>query len=451
MRPQNTNSESETLSFSTKLENILSNKHPLYILANKIDWSVFEKSYGKLYHEKVGRPGLPIQLLVGLHYLKYTYDVSDEGVVEQFLENPYWQYFCGYEYFQHYFPCDPTSLVKWRKRIGSDRLENLLKETIDLGRREEIISENEFHKVNVDTTVQEKAIAFPTDARLYFKMIRLLAKSAKASGIELRQSYKRKSKIAFVMQSRYARAKQFKKAKREAKRLRIYMGRITRDIERKELNPDPKLKELLEKSNRLFHQKKNDKNKLYSIHAPEVECISKGKAHKKYEFGCKVSLVTSSRNNWILGIEALSGNPYDGHTLVASIEKMKNICGVEPKEIYADKGYKGKTGISESIQLHISGKSKKNMTLWERKWMNRRSAIEPIISHAKHYHRMDRNYLLGAEGDKINAILAAVGCNLRKLFRAFFFKIFRFLFIHINLEIFLFFGIPNSRFLVFQG
>jgi transposase, IS5 family len=147
------------------------------------------------------------------------------------------------------------------------------------------------------------------------------------------------------------------------------MGRITRDIERKELNPDSKLKDLLEKANILFNQKKADTNKLYSIHAPEVECISKGKAHKKYEFGCKVSLVTSSRNNWILGIQALSGNPYDGHTLASSIEQMKKICEVEPKENYADKGYKDKTGISENIQLHTSGKSKKNMTLWQRKWM----------------------------------------------------------------------------------
>lgn len=416
--------EESKLSFSTRLEKILSNKHPLYILADKIDWSVFEKGYGSFYHEKVGRPALPIRLLVGLHYLKHTYDVSDEGVVEQFLENPYWQYFCGYEYFQHYFPCDPTSLVKWRKRIGADDLEKLLKETIDLGKREKFIDKNEFHKVNVDTTVQEKAIAFPTDARLSFKMIRLLVKAAKKRNIILRQTYVRKAPSAFLMQSRYSRAKQIKKAIKETKRLRNYMGRIIRDIERKELTPDENLKDLLEKANILFNQKKNDTNKLYSIHAPEVECISKGKAHKKYEFGCKVSLVTSSKNNWILGIQALAGNPYDGHTLASSIEQMKKICEVLPKEIYADKGYKGKTGIPENIKLNISGKRKKSMTPWQRKWMKRRSAIEPIISHAKHYHRMDRNYLLGREGDKINAILAGVGCNLRKLFRAFLSKIF---------------------------
>lgn len=443
--------ESNSLSFSTRLEKILSNKHPLYILADKIDWSVFEKGFGSFYHEKAGRPGLSIRLLVGLHYLKHTYDVSDEGVLEQFLENPYWQYFCGYEYFQHQFPCDPTSLVKWRKRIGSDGLEKLLKETIDLGKREKFIDRNEFNRVNVDTTVQEKAIAFPTDARLSFKMLRLLVKAAKSRGIELRQSYKRKAQVAYIMQSRYARAKQFKRARRETKRLRIYMGRIMRDIQRKELNPDSKLKDLLEKSNILFNQKKTDTNKLYSIHAPEVECISKGKAHKKYEFGCKVSLVTSSRNNWILGIQALSGNPYDGHTLASSIEQMKKICEVEPKEIYADKGYKGKTGISENIQLHISGKSKKNMTLRERKWMKRRSAIEPIISHAKHYHRMDRNYLLGREGDKMNAILAGIGCNLRKLFRAFFFPILK-LDSNQNILInFLFSLTPKPKLLLFQG
>ncbi|GAB4422623.1 MAG: hypothetical protein OHK0056_33360 [Bacteriovoracaceae bacterium] len=186
------------------------------------------------------------------------------------------------------------------------------------------------------------------------------------------------------------------------------------------IDPDTKTIDILEKANILFNQKRKDKNKLYSIHAPEVECIQKGKAHKKFEFGCKVSFITTSRNNWIVSAMALHNNPYDGHTLKDSIAQMKRICDEEPKDIYADMGYKGDTSISENIQLHLSKASRKKMTPWEKMWMKRRNAIEPIFSHAKYHHRMDRNHLLGKEGDKINAILSAVGCNFRKLILAFF-------------------------------
>ena len=405
--------------FQSRLDQILRQSHPLYKIANEIDWSVFEKEFGKLVNDSSGRPALPIRLVVGLHYLKYTYNYSDEGVVEQFLENPYWQYLCGYEYFQHNFPCNPSSLTRWRKRIGEDKFEIFLKETIEIGLRKEIISKNEFSRVNADTTVQEKAIAYPTDSRLNFKMIKTLVRLAKKYGIDLRQSYKRKSKISFVMQSRYARAGQFKKAARESRKLHIYMGRIKRDIERKIENPSEDAREVLEKANILFNQKREDKNKLYSIHAPEVECIQKGKVHKRFEFGCKVSFVTTSKNNWIVSAKAIHGNPYDGHTLKESIDQMERVCNVLPKDIYADMGYKGKIPIHENINLHLSRSGKKKITPWERMWLRRRNAIEPIFSHAKYYHRMNRNHLLGKAGDKINAILSAVGCNFRKLQLAF--------------------------------
>jgi transposase, IS5 family len=413
----------ETNLFQSRLDQILSKSHPLYRLSNEINWSMFEEEFGKLYTENNGRPGLPTRLLVGLHYLKYTYNYSDEGVVEQFLENPYWQYFCGFEYFQHEFPCNPSSLTRWRKRIGEEKFEIFLKETISLGLRKDIINKNEFHKVNADTTVQEKGIAYPTDSRLYFKAIRRMIGIAKKYGIELRQSYKRKSKIAFVSQSRYARAGQFKRAVKESKKLRIYMGRIMRDIGRKNRNPNVEIKEILEKANLLFHQQRGDKNKLYSIHAPEVECIQKGKVHKKFEFGCKVSFVTTSKNNWIVSSRAFHGNPYDGHTLKESIDQMERVCNTKPKDIYVDMGYKGKIPLPENIEIHLSRSKKKKITPWERMWLRRRNAIEPIFSHAKHYHRMDRNHLLGKAGDKINAILSAVGCNFRKLILAFYFSL----------------------------
>lgn len=447
MHPQKSESgEKQSNLFQSRLEQILSQKHPLFILAKEFNWTVFEKEFGKLYSEK-GRPGLPMRLMVALHYLKYTYNFSDEGAIEQFLENPYWQYFCGFEFFQHEFPCDPSSLTRWRKRIGEKKFEIFLKETIELGLKKEIINESEFNKVNADTTVQEKAITYPTDSKLNFKMIRHLVKLAKENGIELRQSYKRKSKIAFVAQSRYARAGHFKKSKREAKKLRIYMGRIKRDIERKIINPNEKAETLLEKANLLFNQKKDDKNKLYSIHAPEVECIQKGKVHKKFEFGCKVSFVTTSKNNWVVSASALHGNPYDGHTLKNSIEQMKRVCSATPKDIYLDRGYKGNLSLDEKIQIHIVG-SKKKVTPWQKMWMKRRNAIEPIFSHAKHYHRMDRNHLLGKDGDKINAILSAVGCNFRKLILAFLFYLKSFFeFVHLTITNLYFF----QKIRLFQG
>ncbi len=407
--------------FRNRLDQILSHKHPLYQISNQIDWEKFEKEFGKYYTEKTGRPGLRIRLLVGLHYLKHAYNVSDEGVVEGYLENPYWQYFCGNEYFEHEFPCDPTSLVKWRKRIGSEGVEKFLEETILLGQREGEIKDQEFRRVNVDTTVQEKAIAFPTDARLYHKARQALVKEAVKENILLRQSYKRKSKLALLKQGRYIHAKQMKRARKETKRLKTYLGCVKRDIERKVENQNQRLKSLLEISERILTQSKESKNKIYSIHAPEVECISKGKSHKRYEFGCKVSLVTTSKSNWIVGVQALHGNPYDSHTLKSAIDQMEKITGLRPQEVYVDLGYKGNDHHPEDVQVHLSNKSRKKMTRWQRMWMNRRSAIEPIISHLKHDHNMTRNFLKGKEGDRINAILAAAGCNFNKLVRAFLF------------------------------
>jgi IS5 family transposase len=302
-------------------------------------------------------------------------------------------------------------------------MEKLLKETIETAKREKFISKNELCRVNVDTTVQEKAIAFPTDTRLYFKALRILVKEAKHRGIKLRQSYHRKGKISLIKQGRYAHAQQMKRAKRETKRLRIYLGRVIRDIRRKELKPDGKLENLLRISERIFNQQRNDKNKIYSIHAPEVECISKGKVHKKYEFGCKVSIVTTSKSNWIVGVQAIHGNPFDGHTLIGAIDQMEELTGARPVDAYVDMGYRGEVHHPKDVNVHLSNKSRKRMTRWQKLWMRRRSAIEPIISHVKHGHRMDRNYLQGTSGDKINALLAASGCNLRKLMRAFFFHL----------------------------
>lgn len=405
--------------FRSRLDQIISQKHPLYQLANQIDWSYFEEKFGATYVDGVGSPGKPIRLMVGLHYLKYTFNESDETLVEKFIENPYWQYFCGYEYFQHSFPIDPSSMTRFRQRIGSAGAEELLKEALNTAKRSGYLRKSHLNKVNVDTTVQEKAIAFPTDARLYHKMREALVRAAESRGIRLRQNYKRVSKKALAKQGRYGQARQLNRARKMSKKLKTYLGCVYRDIGRKVTEPDAQLGELLALAERLLNQQKEDKNKIYSIHAREVECISKGKAHKRYEFGCKVGMVTSSRDNWILGIQALHGNPYDGHTLKSSLSQMEKLTDWQAREAYADLGYKGHDYLG-GTQIHIVNyRRMKKLTRSVKRWFKRRAAIEPIFGHVKYDNRMDRNHLKGREGDQINAILSGCGFNMRKLLAVF--------------------------------
>jgi IS5 family transposase len=417
MRPSKTTELASNEASRVRLELIVSHEHPLYRLAEAIDWTRFEEEFGSLYAEDVGRPGLPTRLMVGLHYLKYLFDESDESVVEKFIENPYWQFFCGCLYFEHELPCHSTSLVKWRKRIGTQGIEKLLTETLSTAKREHALKESEIKRVNVDTSVQEKAVAFPTDARLYHKARRALVRAAKSAGINLRQTYARLGKHALARQGRYAHAKQMKRARRETKRLRLYLGRVIRDIRRKCPEPGATLKLLLERAQRILEQQRHDTKKLYSVHAPEVECIAKGKAHKPYEFGCKVAVVTTSKTNWVVGIDAVHENPYDGATLSPSLKQVERITAVRPEAAFVDRGFKGTAHHPKDVAVYVSGRKRLSFTL--KALLRRRSAIEPVIGHLKQGHSMERNHLLGKEGDRINALLAGCGFNLRKLWRFF--------------------------------
>ena len=421
MKPKVTQQDQADL-FRARLDQILDRTHPLFKLANQINWSVFDKQFGSLYAEK-GRPAKPTRLMVGLHYLKHAFNESDESVVERLLENAYWQYFCGFEHFIHALPVDPTSMTRWRQRIGPTNMEQLLSETLETAKRGDHLTQRHMERVNVDTTVQEKAIAYPTDSRLYHKARVLLVKAAKDREIPLRQSYLRLGKKALIMNSRYAHARQMKRAKREQKKLKNYLGRVYRNIQRNCPEPDEPLAALLASAKRLLLQQRSDKNKLYSLHAPEVECIAKGKAHKKFEFGCKVSVVTTSKDNWIIGVEALHNNPFDGHTLKGALKQMTRMVGWEADNAYVDKGYKGNPKHLGNTAVHLANRRKKSMKPSEWRWFKRRSAIEPVIGHMKNDNRMDRNYLKGTDGDTMNAILAACGFNLRKLLRAFFWLI----------------------------
>jgi IS5 family transposase len=377
---------------------------------------VFDEKFGNLYHPSQGRPGNPTRLMVGLHYLKYTYDLSDEEVVERWMENAYWQYFCGEKYFEYKAPIDPTSMTRWRKKIGVEGAEELLKETIQTALRMKAVRVREFESVNVDTTVQEKAITHPTDSKLYNRMREKLVKLAQRRGVRLRQSYVRKGPEALLKANRYYYARQHKRARRQVRKLKSYLRWVTNDIRRKiagNKELEAEFAELLLLSDKLLSQQRSDKDKLYSIHAPEVECIAKGKARKKYEFGNKVSVVSTSRKGLVIGTKSFHGNPYDGHTLAPAIEQAERLSGrVLDGDVLVDLGYRGHD-YQGPATIHISRTRKLTRRL--KRLMKRRNAIEAKIGHMKNNSRLDRNFLLGRDGDCINALLCSCGVNLQLL------------------------------------
>lgn len=409
--------------FKSELRNIINMRHPLVILSEKIKWEELEKHFSQHYSEN-GRPGLAIRLMVGLHLLKYSEGLSDEEVCKKWEENPYYQYFCGEEYFQHRFPCERSGMTHFRNRVGEEALEKLVQETLAVAMEVGALSVKEVKRMAVDTTVQEKAIKYPTDYGLMLKALEHLNYAAQGSGIKLRQSYARVAKLKGIKAGRYIHARQFRRASKAIKFIRVRLKRVIRDIERKSellLTKGTGLKETLLKAKRIAMQKKGDKNYLYSWHSPEVECIGKGKARKPYEFGCKVSIATNIRpgkgGHFIFDAKALHGRPYDGHTLRGALERIGQVVGIMPKEVAVDQGYKGHGIKSGSgINVYITGQ-KRGVTATIKKWLKKRAIVEPIIGHAKNDGLLGRNYLKGTAGDTINATLAAAGFNFRQLLR----------------------------------
>lgn len=408
--------------FQAHFKQILNPDHPLVRLADRIDWPRFDAAFADFYSDELGAPAKATRLMVGLHYLKFAFDESDESVVERWVENPYWQYFCGFTHMQHEAPIDPSSMSRWRKRVGAEQLTLLLKETVELAVREKQLPKQDLRQVTVDTTVQEKNITYPTDSKLLYTAIRKLGRAAQAYGITLRQSYLRVGKRAVTMAGRYAHAQQFKRMRRQLSKLRTWIGRLIRDIRRKVADVPADLEQILTKAERIRRQQPQDSHKLYSWHEPEVQCISKGKARQRYEFGQKVALATTNRSNWIVAAKLLENNPYDGHTLAATLAAATSLTGVEITDAYVDRGYRGH-GCRGSTQVHIAGTSSKHLSRAEHKRRRRRSAIEPKIGHLKSDHRVRRCFLTGLEGDAINIILAAAAANLRKLLRRFCFAL----------------------------
>jgi IS5 family transposase len=408
--------------YRARLESIIDPSHELVKLTGKVGWSGLQEDLSVYYCPDNGRPGGSIRLMAGLQMLKDMKGLSDEEVCAVWRENPYFQYFCGEEFFQHRLPVEPPSLSIFRKRIGQAGMERLLQETIRIGLESATIEAKDLKRVTVDTTVQEKAVRFPTDTRLCHKAREELVKTAFHFGIGLRQSYERKSKHALFLSNKYMAARQMNRGRKMAKKIRNYLGRVIRDLERaceKGLVSKVRIEAELAKARIIYAQAGNPKaeKKIYSWHAPEVECIAKGKAQKKYEFGCKASLASTNNSNFIIGAMAHHGRPYDGSTLATVLTQIEWLTGTRPKEVYVDLGYRGHA-IKDAQTQVILARQKRNVTLAKKRRQKRRNAIEPIIGHCKNDRKVGpRNWLRDKIGDQINILAMAVGFNLRKILR----------------------------------
>jgi IS5 family transposase len=444
--------------FRSRIDQMIDLRLPLAVLASRMPWQEIEASLAHNFARKVksgkqvediglfgpslqvvgggvsnaGRPRLPIRLMVSLLYLKHAYDESDEGLCERWSDSPSWQYFSGHDYFENRLPCDPTVLVKFRKLIGEEGVEELLSYTIAAAQNMKFISKKQMEAVVVDSTVQHKAVAHPTDSRLLEVARHKLVELAKECGLSLKQTFVKEAKQLTRRAGGYAHAKQFRSMRKIINRQRTIVGCLSREIQRQVANQitsqvtalSAELKgmitEALLKAQRLMTQTKQRKvkgaPKLYSWHAPETECISKGKARTPYEFGVKVGIISTIKGNLILGARNFPNNPFDGHTLNEQLEQASIISNAAIKNVYVDLGYRSVDQDNPGVSIKHRGKYK-SLTEQERKLLKRRQAIEPIIGHLKSDNRMNRCHLKGPEGDEIHAVLCAAGYNIRWLLR----------------------------------
>ena len=400
--------------FRPMLVDFIDNRHELVLLANKIDWGYFEKEFSKFYSKK-GRPSMPIRLMVGALMLKRIYNLGDETLAEEWKMNPYMQYFCGMNHFEHEFPCDPSDFVHFRKRIGEEGVEKIFVYSVLIHGKKA-----QEKQVLSDTTVQENNTTFPTDAKLAKKIIDRCNKISKITGTNQRQSYTRTSKQLLRDTHNSKHPKRKNKAKKATKKIKTIAGRLIRELER-ELSAEllAKYQRELDLYKKTLEQKRNDKDKNYSLHKPFTCCIAKGKAHKQYEFGNKVGLMTTSKTLIITAIKAFEGNPHDSKTIEPLLEQAEQNDLTVPKEVIYDRGGRGKKQIKNTIISTPDNRPLKRDTAYQRKKkkkkFRRRAAIEPVIGHLKTDFRMGQNYLQGTNSPQINAFLAATGWNLKKM------------------------------------
>jgi IS5 family transposase len=352
-------------------------------------------------------------------YLQHLHRLSDEAVIDRWVENPYFQHFTGEIFFQHQPPIHPSSLSRWRDRIGDEGAEWLLTKTIEAGRASGVVDDDSLSRVSIDTTVMEKNIAYPTDARLYEKARAKIVALAQEAGLQLRQTYARKAPLLAAQVGRYAHARQFKRMRKALRTLKGYTGRVMRDLRRQiDLIPSGAFRETILDTlvlvSRLLHQAPRGSGKIYALHEPDVDCISKGKARVRYEFGSKVSIATTINEGFVVGMRALPGNPYDGHTLAEALEQVEILTEQRPAIAVVDRGYRGH-GV-ETTRVLISG-SRRGLTPSLKALLRRRSAIEPEIGHMKTDGRLARCPLKGTRGDAIFAVLCGCGHNIRKILK----------------------------------
>jgi IS5 family transposase len=439
--------------FRARLEQMIDLKHPLAVLANRLPWNQIDAALAPAFARKdregkrvadndlfgptleiagsgpstAGRPRLSIRLMTSLLYLKHAYNLSDEEVVLRWAENVVWQYFSGQTYYEPKLPCDATQVGRFRTAIGEAGVEELLKATIDTAVTTKAIRPAEFERIIVDSTVQEKAIAHPVDSRLLEIARAKVVQAAKFAGIALKQTFVKEGKELRRKAGGYAHAKQFRRLRRTVKRQRTILGIVLRETQRKlatATTESPttitRLTTLMERAERIRIQQPNDKNKLYALHAPEVECIGKGKARKPYEFGVKASIAVTHKSGLMVGARTFPGNPYDGHVLNQQLEQTTILLedtGKSPKQVIVDLGYRGVDKDNPDVEIIHRGKYK-SLTKQQRRWLKRRQAVEPAIGHLKSDHRMDRCWLQGSLGDALHTVLCAAGYNLRWLLRA---------------------------------
>lgn len=451
--------------FRSRLDQMIDLRHPLAVLSTRLPWAAIEAAVApKLAHpakpakrvagvdlagafegefgggiSPAGRPRLPIRLMVSLLYLKNSFNLSDEELVERWAENVQWQFFGGMDYYEPRLPCDATQIGRFRRLLGEDGLEQLFKATIECAVEIKAVRPVDLERVIVDSTVQSKAIAHPVDSRLLEIARHKVVSAAKRAGIACKQTYAKEGKTLRRKAGGYAHAKQFKRLRKTVKRQRTILGVVLREVQRKvdadqaavaagsapatEPGSPKALRELamwLQRAERIRTQQRDTKNKLYALHAPEVECISKGKARNPYEFGVKVSLVVTHKQGLMVGARSFPGNPYDGHVLSAQLEQTSNLLqdlGRSPKQVIVDLGYRGVDADNPGVQIIHRGKYK-SLNRHEKRLLKRRQAIEPLIGHTKSDHRMDRCWLQGATGDALHALSCAAGYNIRWLLRA---------------------------------
>jgi IS5 family transposase len=395
--------------FFSSLSDQLNQQHPLYLLANKINWQTFEDNFSKHYSSTIGAPSKPIRLMVSLLILKQLRNLSDESIVAHWSENLYYQYFSGEVYFKPSRPCCATELVEFRKRIGVEGIELIFKESIKVNG-----NDADEDTLSADTTVQEKNITYPTDTKLHRKIIAKCVGIAKAEGVILKQTYRftlKKLSILIRLQHTKNGSKQARKAR---KKIKTIASRLIRELDRTlSVQAFTKHETQLNIYKKVLLQSRSDKNKIYSLHEPEVKCYTKGKEHKKFEFGSKAAILVTQNTNVIVGAICFNENIHDSKTLPKAIDQYEKLLDKKPKEIFADRGYPGAKEIN-GVKISIP-KPQVNITQKQRNKHKRRAAIEPIIGHLKHNYRLIKNYLKGTMGDAINLLLSAAAMNFKRV------------------------------------